>query len=42
MLATTEGRALNASLASTAKLLLVYRVLLSAGLVMPAEGLRLL
>jgi 1,4-dihydroxy-2-naphthoate octaprenyltransferase len=34
-LATTEGAALNVCLASTAKLLLVYGVLFSAGLVVP-------
>lgn len=36
-LATTEGRALNACLAGTAKLLLLYGVLLSVGLVMPGR-----
>jgi 1,4-dihydroxy-2-naphthoate octaprenyltransferase len=37
-LATTEGAPLNACLASTAKLLLVYGVLFSAGLVVPIAG----
>jgi 1,4-dihydroxy-2-naphthoate octaprenyltransferase len=37
-LATTEGAPLNACLASTAKLLLLYGVLFSAGLVVPIAG----
>jgi 1,4-dihydroxy-2-naphthoate polyprenyltransferase len=37
-LATTEGAPLNACLASTAKLLLLYGVLFSAGLVVPITG----
>jgi 1,4-dihydroxy-2-naphthoate octaprenyltransferase len=37
-LATTEGAPLNACLASTAKLLLIYGVLFSAGLVLPLGG----
>lgn len=37
-LATTEGAPLNACLASTAKLLLLYGVLFSAGLVLPLAG----
>lgn len=38
VLATTEGRPLNACLAGTAKLLLLYGVLFSAGLVVPSLG----
>lgn len=37
-LATTEGAPLNACLANTAKLLLLYGVLFSAGLVVPIAG----
>jgi 1,4-dihydroxy-2-naphthoate octaprenyltransferase len=37
-LATTEGAPLNACLASTAKLLLIYGMLFSAGLIVPVTG----